>query len=508
MHRTIKAYSLDVNVGKWAVLESIAAAYAAEKGDHLHTFANDTIFGNTQRYEQFRDALLDAQYISPHGLQGRMWKLALKDAYETVVKQWASLTVELRGQMQALTGWSGAQKHYARWLLKDEKRLARLVGEAAPLAAHIDLTLEARKQVQNYLRRAVRRHRGQRAQVKMVRSFCLDANMYKLFEANGRSYIAIATLTPRERVHIPLTGHHALRGNLRIVLDRQQQRLEVHYTAEVPVPQALREPVVGLDAGLTEVFTDEQGSKYGAAFGQTLVKQSDELCDKGRKRNKLHALEKQYRHQGKTQKANHIRKFNLGTHKLRRRQTTMRHEIQRQINTEINQLLERRRPACIVSEKLDMRGKAPHKRLSRRVSGWARGTLDERLGFKASAGGSTRKHVNPAYSSQLCPRCGFLDKKNRHGDTFQCQYCGHRDDADRVAAHNLLARWNDPEITLFTPKARVRAILLDRFSARLREAEANQSRSVSGRTPGTKPRLRQPESETTGSIPQYPSARH
>ena len=106
MIRTVKAYSLEVNTGKWAVPETIARAYAAEKADHLATFANDVIFGSTEKYEQFRDGLLDAKYRSPHGLQGRMWKLALKDAYKTVVKQWAALAVELRGRIHQLMGWS------------------------------------------------------------------------------------------------------------------------------------------------------------------------------------------------------------------------------------------------------------------------------------------------------------------------------------------------------------------------------------------------------------------
>jgi len=132
-----------------------------------------------------------------------------------------------------------------------------------------------------------------------------------------------------------------------------------------------------------------------------------------------------------------------------------------------------------------------------RCSHVRRGTLDERLDFKASAGGSSRQHVNPAYSSQTCPQCGFVDKKNRAGDAFQCQHCGHRDDADRVAAHNLLARWNDPDITLFTPKARVRAILLDRFNARLREAQADLFRAGLQALGSTG----QPESETTEAIP-------
>lgn len=261
MIRTIKAYSLEVNRGKWVQLEAIAQAYVAEKADHLQTFGNAAIFGNTANYEQFRDALLDAHYTSPHGLQGRMWKLALKEAYETVLKQWASLALELRGKVGQLQAWSGEQKHYALWLLKDEKRLARLVGESAPLAAHIALSLKQRQQVQNYLRREVRRHRGQRARVRTARSFCLDANMYSLFEERGRAYLAIATLTPCERLKLPVTGKHQLGGNIRVVLDRETRRVEIHYTAQVAAPQPLTGAGIGLDVGLSEVFTDEQGAK-------------------------------------------------------------------------------------------------------------------------------------------------------------------------------------------------------------------------------------------------------
>jgi hypothetical protein len=69
--------------------------------------------------------------------------------------------------------------------------------------------------------------------------------------------------------------------------------------------------------------------------------------------------------------------------------------------------------------------------------------------------------------SQTCPICGYVHRGNRRGDAFQCLHCGHADDADRVAAHNLKARYGDAQIFLWTPKGRVKAILLDRFRARL-----------------------------------------
>jgi len=68
---------------------------------------------------------------------------------------------------------------------------------------------------------------------------------------------------------------------------------------------------------------------------------------------------------------------------------------------------------------------------------------------------------------------------------FQCVKCKHADHADRVAAINLKARKDDPEIFLFTPKERVKAILLARFTARLESPELIEGPTVSGRTPDT-----------------------
>src|SRR5579864_4810674 len=97
--RTIKAYSLKMNRDKWQGLQAIADAYAAEKNDHLWAFGDDLIFAAYDNQEQNRDALLDAKYANAHNLQGRMWKMALKDAYETVLRNWAALAEELRGKV-------------------------------------------------------------------------------------------------------------------------------------------------------------------------------------------------------------------------------------------------------------------------------------------------------------------------------------------------------------------------------------------------------------------------
>jgi putative transposase len=359
--------------------------------------------------------------------------------------------------------------------------------------------------VRNYVRRVIRRKRGKRPAAKAARSMALDADMYTPFVENGRQYIALMSQQPRARIVVPLTGNTPIVGNLRVVLDAERRRVEIHYTAEVKTDAPLVGEPCGLDAGVTEVFTDERNNRYSPDLGKVLAGASETVLRKSQARGKLWAMVRQAEARGDSAQAARILKFNLGYQKMAAQRRRARAEIVRQINTAIRQVLRQRQPSLMITERLDIRGKAKSKPLARRVSQWARSTLKDRIEFLASAGGSRPEQVNPAYSSQTCPvpTCGLVHPDNRRGDTFQCLQCGHRDDADRVAAINLKARAFDPEIRLWTPKARVKEILLRRFYARLeRDDSSIVVPTVSGRTPGARgdQSHRQPESETPNAI--------
>src|SRR5688572_9790199 len=159
--RTIRRHSRNLNKGKWQALKEIARRYAREKQRHLPYFT-DAHFAACDSERPRRDALVKAGYRNPNGLQGRQWKMSLKGAYETVLRQWAALAADLKPRIAAHWEWSEAQKHYAYWLLKSPQRLAQLVYGKAPLPGHFEISLQERKRVQNYLRRVIRRRRGRR----------------------------------------------------------------------------------------------------------------------------------------------------------------------------------------------------------------------------------------------------------------------------------------------------------------------------------------------------------
>jgi transposase len=60
------------------------------------------------------------------------------------------------------------------------------------------------------------------------------------------------------------------------------------------------------------------------------------------------------------------------------------------------------------------------------------------VAYKAKLAGIPVKTVDPAYSSQLCPKCGSIGKQNRPiRDLFYCSSCGLSGPADLIAARNI-----------------------------------------------------------------------
>ena len=72
---------------------------------------------------------------------------------------------------------------------------------------------------------------------------------------------------------------------------------------------------------------------------------------------------------------------------------------------------------------------------------WAFAQLGAFLSYKAALKGIPVIFVDPAYTSQTCPVCGCVDRRNRPDQsTFSCVSCGHSGLADTIAARNIAGR--------------------------------------------------------------------
>ena len=76
-----------------------------------------------------------------------------------------------------------------------------------------------------------------------------------------------------------------------------------------------------------------------------------------------------------------------------------------------------------------------------RHNSWSFYQLKEFIRYKAKIAGIPVVLVNPAYTSQECPICGFTAKSNRvDRDHFICKKCGFTGPADFVGAVNIARR--------------------------------------------------------------------
>ena len=75
----------------------------------------------------------------------------------------------------------------------------------------------------------------------------------------------------------------------------------------------------------------------------------------------------------------------------------------------------------------------------RDLRSWAFYQLEQFLSYKAVAVGSSVLKVDPAFTSQRCPKCGRVRKLNRDHDRhlYVCDCCGYSSNDDRVGAMNI-----------------------------------------------------------------------
>ncbi|MFG3291603.1 RNA-guided endonuclease InsQ/TnpB family protein [Streptomyces sp. NPDC048179] len=76
-----------------------------------------------------------------------------------------------------------------------------------------------------------------------------------------------------------------------------------------------------------------------------------------------------------------------------------------------------------------------------RQSSWPFHQLGAFIAYKAKRAGVPFIEVDPAYTSQRCPRCGHTERANRRTrDHFPCRRCGLAGPADHVAGANIAKR--------------------------------------------------------------------
>jgi transposase, IS605 OrfB family, central region len=203
---------------------------------------------------------------------------------------------------------------------------------------------------------------------------------------------------------------------------------------------------IAIDLGLRPLFATDKGGLFGRNFFDTL-----KVFDK-----KI------------TKRMANLQKRNIkprSDKKYRKLVDDLREFLKNEINRLINIIIKIYKPKRIVIEKLDFRSPELSKRMNRMIQNFGKRYINEKLQKLQELYGIEIIEINPAYTSQECNSCGYVDKNNRK-DTqeFECKACGNKTNAQINGAKNILKRSSLGNLT----KKQVLKILIERYLERLK----------------------------------------
>jgi hypothetical protein len=253
-------------------------------------------------------------------------------------------------------------------------------------------------------------------------------------------WIKISTLISRRGIWLPLNGNPYIKSALEVSKGiharkdrRGRWRFEVVERKKWVVPKASEEaPRIGVDVGLNVVAATSNGQVFGAGL-----------------KSKFDRIYKRIKNLRANRQRQGLKENSPRLDCLESKLTGM----VKTITGEVANKLIKSAPegTAFVIEDLDLRGCRGQKRFAYRA-------LAHNLETKAPV-----IKVNPAYTSQTCPSCGYVSRRNRSGTDFVCRSCGRRSHADVVGGINLLRRSQDEQVGLGDHHRDVRELLRRRF---------------------------------------------
>ena len=205
---------------------------------------------------------------------------------------------------------------------------------------------------------------------------------------------------------------------------------------------------IALDFGLSTLFATSQGQLLGRDWLRELRRYDERITKIARGMQKRGHKPRQSR-------------------RYREAVAALRGFLRTEIGRVINKLVRDGRPATLALERLNFQNPGLSRRLNRILQNAGRSIIKAKLQDLEERFGVTTVEVNPAYTSQTCSSCGYVNKKNRRDQqTFHCLWCGHHRHADLNAARNIGQRRALAIGSVFQGKAAVLTDLVRQFGER------------------------------------------
>jgi IS605 OrfB family transposase len=187
-------------------------------------------------------------------------------------------------------------------------------------------------------------------------------------------------------------------------------------------PQQPGNGFVGVDMGIVNIATTSGGDRAAGARLNRYRKRQQRL------RQRLQAK--------RTSSARRLLK------KRRRKEARFVADVNHQVSKRIVAEAQRTGRGIAVEQLTGIRARVRLRKPQRAaVHSWAFAQLGAFVAYKAKQAGVAFVEVDPAYTSQTCNMCRWVDKRNRRSQSeFKCGRCGFVGHADHNAAINIAAR--------------------------------------------------------------------
>ena len=137
--------------------------------------------------------------------------------------------------------------------------------------------------------------------------------------------------------------------------------------------------------------------------------------------------------------------------RLRGRQTKYNDfEIDNISKNIIEQAKKELKPVIVMENLKGIQQAKANKKQRIRLHNWFFNRLQNSIEYKANWEGIPVEYIDPKYTSQICSKCGELNKRTRH--TYKCESCGYEANADYNASKNIqqvfLAKCQEEQATI------------------------------------------------------------